>query len=73
MLIEIKNRKQISNTISKKLAKENISKVEMAKQTGLSRNSIYQILQSKGKDQNFSIDNLFKVCKQLGIKLILDF
>jgi len=73
MLIEIKNRKQISNTISKAFKKKGISKVQMAKQTGLSRNSIYQILQAKGKDQNFSIDNLLKVCKELGIKIILDF
>jgi DNA-binding Xre family transcriptional regulator len=75
MLIEIKNRKQIANSISKKILKEKISKVELSKKTELSRGSIYKILQVGGelKVQGYSIDILLAICKKLGVKIYLEY
>jgi len=75
MLIEVKNRKQIANAISKRMVKSKVSKVELGQKTELSRGSIYKVLQ-RGGDANiksYAIDILLSICKKLEIKIYLEY
>ncbi len=72
MLIELKNRKQIASVLSKKIEKDRIDKTELAKRCGMARSTLYQLI---GVDypQSYSIDNLLKVCKELGVKIYVEY
>lgn len=73
MLTEVKNRKQISNVLVKKIDQDNIVKTELVKKCEMSRTSIYQVLQSGGRTYNFNIDSFLKICKGLGVKVYMEY
>ncbi len=73
MITEVKNRKQISNVLVTKIAKDGIVKTELVKKCEMSRTSIYQVLQQGGRTYNINIDSLFKLCKGLGVKIYMEF
>ena len=68
---EIKTRKQIAKVIRKKLTEKNYKKTDLAKNTGISRHVVYKILQQGGRDENYSIDSLIVVCKELNVNIFL--
>jgi len=72
MIIELKNRKQIASVLSKKIEKDGIDKSALAKKCEIARSTLYQII---GVDypQSYSIDNLLKVCKELKIKIYVEY
>lgn len=72
MLTEVKSRKQISKILSNKIYKEAIDKSLLAKRCDISRSTVYQLIQSGNYNQSYSLDNLLKVCKELGIKIYVE-
>ena len=72
MLTEVKNRKQISTALAKKIDKDSIDKSALAKKCEIARSTLYQVIKV-GYPQSYSIDNLLKVCKELKVKIYVEY
>ena len=68
---EIKNRKKIAVTLRKKVKEKKIKKTDIVKNTGLSRHTVYKILQMGGRDENYSFDSLIIMCNFLDLKMFI--
>lgn len=68
---EVKNRKKIATTIRKKVKEKKVKKTDIVKNTGLSRHTVYKILQQGGREENYSFDSLLTICIYLDIKILL--
>ena len=66
---EIKNRKKIAITLRKKVKEKKVKKIDIVKNTGLSRHTVYKILQQGGREENYSFDSLIVMCQYLGVKV----
>ena len=68
-MTEVKNRKKIANIVRKKIKERKVKKTDIVKNTGLSRHTVYKILQQGGREENYSFDSLLIMCKYLDIKV----
>ena len=68
---EIKNRKKIAATLRKKVKEKKVKKTDIVKDTGLSRHTVYKLLQMGGRDENYSFDSLITMCQYLDLKIFI--
>jgi DNA-binding Xre family transcriptional regulator len=68
---EIKNRKKIAVTLRKKVKEKKVKKTDIVKDTGLSRHTVYKLLQMGGRDENYSFDSLITMCQYLDLKIFI--
>ena len=68
-MTEVKNRKKIATSLRKKVKERKVKKTDIVKNTGLSRHTVYKILQQGGREENYSFDSLLIMCKYLDIKV----
>ena len=69
-MLQVKDRKRIAKIIRKKIKDKKINKIDICRNTGLSRHTVYKIVQEGGREENYSLDSLFKICKELDIKVL---
>ena len=69
----IKNREQIAKIVNQKLTENNPKKTDIVKNLGISRNTLYKIMQKGGRTETYSIDSFFKICKELGIEIKVEY
>jgi len=70
-MLEIKNRKKIAVTLRKKVKEKKVKKTDIVKDTGLSRHTVYKLLQMGGRDENYSFDSLITMCQYLDLKIFI--
>ena len=68
---EIKNRKKIAVTLRKKVKEKKVKKTDIVKDTGLSRHTVYKLLQMGGRDENYSFNSLITMCQYLDLKIFI--
>lgn len=69
---EIIKRNDIADIVRKKITENDYKKTDIAKQSGLSRNTVYKIIQSGGRFEDYSVDNFLKMCKQINLKVYVE-
>lgn len=67
--IDAKDRIWIARILKNEMALKGITKADLVKKTGLSRGTVYTVLQDGGNDNNYTIDNLLKVARAIGLKV----
>lgn len=67
--MRVKNKEDIAKFLNQVVEEKQLDKVEIVEGTKLSRHIVYKLLQKGGRNENYGIKSLFKMCNFLGVKI----